>query len=83
MQYFQEQLPVIPGKTRNAKIYWNLISNLLVYSLGGRSLMKLFESYKSMYPNEKDQIGKTSFIKAGKMLCTKGEIKKGLFPYYV
>ena len=83
IQYLQEQLPVIAGRTRNAKIDGHIFRNLPVHSIGGKSFILLFEQYKILHPNKKRRIGRTNFITVGKMLCMRGELKTGLSSYYV
>ena len=83
IKYFQEQLPIIPGMTRNAKIDGHVFPNLPVHSLGGKSLTKLFRNYCTMFPMKKNRIGQTNFVKMGKLLCKRGEIRTGLSSYYV
>ena len=73
IQFLQEQLPVIPGLTRNIKINGHLFQNLPVYSSGGHSLVCLFASYGRVYPKE-HRIGRNNFLEIGKMMCKKGKI---------
>ena len=81
MQYLQEQLPVVPGKTRNAKIDCYSFKNLPIYSLGRQSLLRLFGSYKLSH-SEPDRIGRTNFLALRKLLCTKQKMKTGLSSYF-
>jgi hypothetical protein len=80
--YLQENLPIVPGKTRSAKIDGYSFPNMPVYSLGGKSLTRLFHNYKSLH-TEDERIGRPNFMAMAKLLCTKGKMKTGLSSYYV
>ena len=77
----QDQLPIIPGKMRNAKIDGHRFLNLPAYSLGGKSLITLFEKYKILHdlPN---RIGRTNLIAVARLLCTKEKMRTGLLSYF-
>ena len=81
--YLQNQLPVIAGMTRTAKIDGYKFPNMSVYSLGGHSLMDLYGNYKELHPTKATRLGRTNFLKIGRLLCKKGEIRTGLSSYYV
>ena len=84
IQFLQSQLPVIPGKVSDKKIDGHLFKNLPVYSLGGKSLNKLFAEYSLTYDQAPTNIiGLKNFVSLGQILCKRGEIKTGLSSYYV
>ena len=73
---------MVAGLVRDVKFDGHLFINLPVYSSGGKSLMKYYDLYKTLYPIE-DRIGRDNFLKVSKLLCKKGEIRAGLSTYYV
>ena len=78
----QDQLLIVPGKMWNTKIDSHCFLNLPVYSLGGKSLITLFEKYKILY-DLCNQIGRTNFIVVARLLCTKEKMHTGLSSYFI
>jgi len=74
IQYLQENLPIVSGKTRNVKIDGHTFPRLLAYSLGGQSLNRLFLNYKSLH-TESERVGRQNFVTVGRLLCSKGTMK--------
>ena len=83
ISFLQDQLPVIAGMTRTAKIDGHSFKNMPVYSLGGKSIFHLFDNYKDLNPVQNLRIGRDNFVKVTQFMCKKGEIRTGLSSYYV
>ena len=45
IQYIEEVCPIVAGKSRNVKIDGNVLSNLPVYSRGGKSFSSIFKEH--------------------------------------
>ena len=82
IEFVQDNLPVVAGLVRDVKFDGHVFQNLPVYSSGGKSLMKYYDLYKTLYPIE-DRIGRDNFLKVSKLLCKKGKQRAGLSTYYV